>query len=236
MGIARAALDRRLQQYAQRVELLTNQVQTLTEQLARAEGQRVRLETAYHTVAVLREKLAKERSTNAVLVARVIQHQPILPPQYAKEERKPQVRFKKEQISPELQAEHEALHELIEVFHRAESARNRAVSGLAIRSILPGSPTRPSAAAAQQAAGQQLPAPPGSTRSAAPEALPPLGDKWHYFVVGKRVGKDLKSSDGRVLARDGEEITPELLKTVGEAGLTADLLLRMRLPYPQDDG
>jgi hypothetical protein len=100
----------------------------------------VRLQTARHTVDVLREKLAKERSARAVLAARLLDHQA---------EQKAalhtasmnEVRLQSGRLSIEMQREHSALRELVTALylaipgHEDEAAAARQAEGDAPRSI-----------------------------------------------------------------------------------------------------
>lgn len=47
------------------------------------------------------------------------------------------------------------------------------------------------------------------------------------FLYGKRVGREIRDSSGRVLAPTGSEITPELLERVERAGFLPDLIVHM---------
>ncbi len=47
------------------------------------------------------------------------------------------------------------------------------------------------------------------------------------FLFGKRVGQDIRDSDGNPIARAGDMITPELVQRVEQAGFLPDLIVHM---------
>ncbi|HEY3366227.1 MAG TPA: hypothetical protein VGK74_14330 [Symbiobacteriaceae bacterium] len=176
-----------------------------------------RLSTAHNAVTILRAKLAEERAAKAVLVARLIEQQPPVPEE-AKSPELSEMRFEGIRLGAESQREHDAVRDLVEELYRTAYARGALPTGLEVRIPAP----RPPVPAEE--------VPPEPVAGAGPKAA-----RWHRFLLGKVVGRTLSLPDGRTIAREGDAITDETIRTADEAGLLFELILPMKLPEVIED-
>ncbi len=206
-GTARRMLARQEEEAAQQLKALEGQIALEQAEKARLQEEvrnlKRRLSALHNVIQVFRDKLAKERAAKGVLAARLLDLQEEETPE--QESAAGDMRYREALTRASLNRMHDAVRDLTAALYRTVAGRDGIPTDLEV-----------SLDAEQQDE---------------PDFLKDEGPRphWHDFLVGKKAGRTLQTADGKVLIKEEEVISPEVISQAEEHGLLFELILTMKV-------